>query len=121
LGIIVLRLYHATLNTIRGLTWATKSEAALRQELALLVIAIPLGVFLAHDAGWYVAMVGILIMTICVELLNTCIEKLADHVTPDEHPQIGLVKDMGSAAVFCMLCLSGFVWIAALAVRFGFI
>jgi len=117
----MLRLYHAILNTVRGLTWATKSEAALRQELAALVIGIPLGVFVTPSVGWYVAMVGILILTICIELLNTCIEKLADHVTPARHPQIGLVKDMGSAAVFCMLCLSGFIWIAALAVRFRFI
>src|SRR3977135_240522 len=97
---IVLRLYRATLNTFRGLTWATRSEAALRQELVALVIAIPLGVFVAPNVGWYVAMIGVLILTICVELLNTAIEKLADHVTRDIHPQVGLLKEMGSIVVF---------------------
>jgi len=115
----VLRLYQATLNTFRGLTWATKSEAALRQELAALLIAIPLAVVLAPGIAWYVAMVGVLVLTICIELLNTAIEKLADEVTRERHPQIGLVKDMGSAAVFCVLCLAGLIWIAALALRFG--
>jgi diacylglycerol kinase (ATP) len=56
-----------------------------------------------------------------VELLNTGLEKLADHVTPEWHPRIGMVKDCGSAAVFCTLCLAALVWIAGLTVRFGLV
>lgn len=33
-----------------------------------------------------------------VEALNTAIEELCNHVTPDHHPQIGKIKDLGSAA-----------------------
>jgi diacylglycerol kinase (ATP) len=51
--------------------------------------------------------------------LNTAIEKLADHVTREQHADIRRIKDFGSAAVFCGLCLAGLVWIAAIAVRFG--
>ncbi len=32
-------------------------------------------------------------------MLNTAIEKLADRLTTEHDPQIGRVKDMGSAAV----------------------
>ncbi len=56
-----------------------------------------------------------------VELLNTAIEKLADHVTPERNPKIGVLKDYGSAAVFCALSLAALVWIAALAIRLGLI
>jgi hypothetical protein len=38
-------------------------------------------------------------------LLNTAIERLSDHVTPEYHTQIGVIKDAGSAAVFCVLIL----------------
>ena len=55
-----------------------------------------------------------------VELLNTSIEKLCDHVTPQIHPTIKIVKDMGSAAVLCALLIAGLVWLAALAERLGF-
>ena len=48
-------------------------------------------------------------------------EKLADHVTPDHHVEIGRIKDYGSAAVFCAICLAGLTWLAALAVRCGLI
>jgi diacylglycerol kinase (ATP) len=113
------RLYHATLNTRRGLRFAAMSEAALREELLLLVIAIPAGFFLAPSIGWYVAMVGSVIAILAIELLNTAVEKLADHVTAEFHPRIGEVKDIGSAAVFCGLALGFLVWGAAIVVRFG--
>lgn len=116
-----MRLYRATLNTFRGLSLAARSEAAVRQELAGLVVAIPLGLVLAPSVGWYVAMIGVIWIVMAVELLNTAVEKFADHVTPEWHAQIGMIKDCGSAAVFCTLCLSALVWIAALAVRFHFI
>jgi diacylglycerol kinase (ATP) len=35
---------------------------------------------------------------LAVEALNTALEELCDHVTPEEHPHIGKVKDLGSGA-----------------------
>jgi len=116
-----MRIYRATLNTFRGLTLAARSEPAVRQEIAVLAVAIPVGFVLAPGVGWYVAMVGVLWGVMAVELLNTAVEKLADHVTPEWHAQIGMIKDCGSAAVFCTLCLAALVWMAAAAVRFNFV
>jgi diacylglycerol kinase (ATP) len=56
---------------------------------------------------------------LAVELLNTAIEKLADRLTTDHDPQIGHVKDMGSAAVGVVLLLIAAVWGVALAERMG--
>src|SRR5438128_2347198 len=39
---------------------------------------------------------------LAVEALNTAIEELCDHVTPEEHPKIGKVKDLGSGASLLM-------------------
>jgi diacylglycerol kinase (ATP) len=115
------RIYHAALNTFRGLAHAGRTEAAVREELIVLAIALPLGLWAAPNAAWYVAMIGSLFVVLAVELLNTAIEKLCDHVSPEWRTNIGLVKDYGSAAVFFGLCLAGMVWIVALAVRFGFL
>jgi diacylglycerol kinase (ATP) len=52
-----------------------------------------------------------------VELLNTAIEKLSDHVAPEHSHAIKVVKDLGSAAVFIALTLAFMVWVAALGVR----
>jgi diacylglycerol kinase (ATP) len=51
--------------------------------------------------------------------LNTAIEKLADRVNLEVDPQIGRVKDMGSAAVLLTLLSAGAVWLLALAERIG--
>jgi diacylglycerol kinase (ATP) len=117
----VKRLYFATVNTLRGLACGIKTEAALREEAIVFVLALPVAFFVAPGVAWYVAMIGTLLILLAIELLNTAIEKLADHVTREQHPQIGLIKDLGSAAVFCALCLAGLVWLAALALRLGIV
>jgi len=68
---------------------------------------LPLGLFAAPIVSWYVAKIGALLLVLAVELLNTAIEKLADRITREQYPEIGVIKDFGSAAVFCVLCLAG--------------
>jgi len=115
------RILNATLNSYRGLRHAFLTEAAFREEVIAFALALPLGWFIAPGPGWYVAMIGSLLAVMAVELLNTGIERLSDHVTPDHHPAIGRVKDYGSAAVFCGLSLAGLVWLVALGIRIGLI
>lgn len=114
----VKRLYIASLNTVRGLKSAARSEAALREELFILIVAVPLALFLAPSIGWYVAMIGVILAILAIELLNTAVEKLADHVTPEFNPTIGMVKDIGSAAVGCGLALGLLIWGGAAIVHF---
>jgi diacylglycerol kinase (ATP) len=121
LGSSLKRLFSATRNSLRGLADGFKTEPALRDEAILFVIAVPVGLIVAPSVGWYLAMVGAVLVTLAVEFLNTGIEKLSDHVTPELNSDIRRIKDFGSAAVFCALCLTGLVWLAALALRCGFL
>ena len=52
-------------------------------------------------------------LLLIVELLNTAIEKLCDHLSPALSKQIKVVKDLGSAAVFVALVLAAAVWLLA--------
>ena len=113
------RLFSATANSLRGIFDGVRTEPALRDEALLLAVALPLGFVVAPSAAWYVAMIGVVVVLLAIEFLNTAIEKLADHVTREQHADIRRIKDFGSAAVFCGLCFCGLVWIAALAVRSG--
>jgi diacylglycerol kinase (ATP) len=90
-----------------------------REEAVLLAAAVPLGFVLAPSAAWYVAMIGAILLVMAIELLNTAVEKLSDHVTPEHHYAIGRIKDFGSAAVFCGLSFTGLVWIVAIGLRLG--
>lgn len=115
------RLFSATANSLRGIVDGVKTEPAVRQEAVLLAAGLVVGVVVAPSAIWYAAMIVAILVVLAVEFLNTAVEKLADHVTPEEHDEIRRIKDFGSAAVFCALCLAGLVWLAALAVRLGLI
>src|SRR5712692_5221674 len=113
------RLLRATINTWHGLVEAARSEEAFRQELVVLVLAVPLAFFVADGAWKRLALIGVVLLLLVVELLNTAIEKLADRVSREIDPQIGRVKDMGSAAVGLAIVVAGLAWLLALAERFG--
>jgi diacylglycerol kinase (ATP) len=113
------RLYRATINTWNGLKSAARSEAAFRQEIAVLLVAVPIALFVGQTAWMRLLLIGLLVFVMIVELLNTAIEKLADRVSREIDVQIGAVKDMGSAAVGLSLLLAGAVWLVALAERLG--
>lgn len=115
------RLFSATINSLRGLRYGIRTEAALREEAMLLVAGLLLGLIVAPSVAWYVVMVGSLLVLLAVEFLNTAIEKLSDYVTREQHVEIRRIKDFGSAAVFCAIWLAGIIWLAALSIRCGLI
>ena len=113
------RLLRATINTWHGLLAAARSEEAFRQELVALMLAVPLAFLLAEETWKRLALISVVVFVLVVELLNTAIEKLADRVNLAIDPQIGRVKDMGSAAVGVALVMAGIFWIFALVERLG--
>lgn len=115
----MLRFLKATLNSWNGFRAAARSEEAFRQEIVAFLIAVPAAFLVATDTWRRVALIGVVLLLMIVELLNTAVEKLSDHVTPFHHDAIGRIKDMASAAVGLSLLLAGFVWLVALAERFG--
>jgi diacylglycerol kinase (ATP) len=113
------RWVKATINSWEGLRHAVRSEAAVCEELAALVLAVPLAFVIAESSWTRLLLIGAVGFVLVIELLNTAIEKLADRVSPEIDPQIGRVKDMGSAAVGISLLIAGAIWLLALAERLG--
>lgn len=113
------RLYRAAINTWNGLKAAARTEAAFRQEIVVFLVAIPLAFVVGQSAWTRLVLIGVLVFVMVVELLNTAIEKLADRVTRAIDVEIGIVKDIGSAAVGLALLLAGAVWLLAIAQRLG--
>jgi len=117
----LLRFWRATINSRNGLAFAIRSEQAVREELAALALALPLAWLIGVTAMRRVELVAVVVLVLVVELLNTAIEKLADRLTTELDPQIGRVKDMGSAAVGVALLMAGLFWLFAIAERIGLI
>jgi diacylglycerol kinase (ATP) len=114
-----LRFWRATINSRNGLAFAIRSEQAIREELVALVLSLPAAWLVGVTLMRRVELVGAVALVMVVELLNTAIEKLADRLTTDHDPQIGRVKDLGSAAVGVALAMAGLFWLFALAERIG--
>jgi diacylglycerol kinase (ATP) len=87
----------------------------------VLAVALPAAFVLAQDAWKRLALVGVLLLLLVVELLNTAIEKLADRISPEDDLLIGRVKDMSSAAVGLAILLAAIIWIATFAEWLGVI
>jgi diacylglycerol kinase (ATP) len=117
----LLRFWRATINTRNGLAFAIRSEQAIREELVALALAVPMAWLVGITAMRRVELIAVVVLVLVVELLNTAIEKLADRLTTELDPQIGRVKDMGSAAVGVALVMAGLFWLFAIAERTGVI
>jgi diacylglycerol kinase (ATP) len=113
MGAIVL----AFLNSWRGLRHGARTERAVRQELALLVLGVPVALVLGASLWVKVALIASLLLMLAAEFLNTALEKLCDHLHPGRHPAIGTVKDLASAGAFLAQMIAALVWIAALIER----
>ena len=115
----MLRLWRATVNSRNGLAFALRSEQAVREEVVVFLLSLPFAYVIGATPMRSVELVCAVVLVLVVELLNTAIEKLADRLTMDHDPQIGRVKDMGSAAVGVALAMAGLFWLFALAERMG--
>ncbi|CAK1935311.1 diacylglycerol kinase [Vibrio crassostreae] len=105
------RILNAAGYSIKGLTSAFKTEAAIRQELALCVIFIPIAFVLDISKVETILMVASLVLVFLFELINSAIEAVVDRVGTEHHELSGKAKDIGSAAVMVSLGLALFTWL----------
>ncbi len=113
------RLVNATYFSIAGLRAAWCNEAAFRQECLLVLVLTPAAFWLGQTAVERSLLVGTAWLVLIVELLNSAVEAAVDRIGTDHHTLAGRAKDLGSAAVFVSLALTGFVWILIAWARFA--
>jgi diacylglycerol kinase (ATP) len=113
------RIGRAFWNTIGGFREGLATEAAIKQEAAILVIALPVSFLIATNVWSWVALIGSLILLLAVEFLNTAIERLCNHLHPEKHVAIKVTKDLASAGVFLTIALAVLIWGAAILARLG--
>jgi diacylglycerol kinase (ATP) len=106
----VRRIVNATFFSFAGLRTAWRTEAAFRQECLLCIVLIPAACWLGRNAVERSLLIGVCLLVLVTELLNTAVEYVVDRVGTDQHPLSGHAKDLGSAAVFVSLALAVIVW-----------
>lgn len=85
-------------TAFRALGILAREETSFQMQIfsALITIAISYLLRISY-VEWFIIIltIGAVLAT---EAMNTAVEELCDHVTPEEHPHIGKVKDLAAAA-----------------------
>ncbi len=104
------RIWSAFFYSLDGLKFALFNEAAFRQELCLLMLAMVVLFF------WQIPFLGKCVLFIStanivvVEIVNSAIEAVVDMVSPEFHVLAKHAKDLGSAAVLVSIVISAILW-----------
>jgi diacylglycerol kinase (ATP) len=84
---------------LNGIAHALRAERSVQlQAAALLAVIVALIVLRPRPLWWALALLASALV-LAAELMNTALEELADHLNPEEHPRIRLVKDCAAGAV----------------------
>jgi len=101
---------------LSGLLYGLRTERSVRFEAFVLVLVVVALVMFRPAPIWWAAAALASAAVLAAEFLNTAIEALADHLSPELHPRIRVVKDCAAAAVFVSV-IGALVVGAALAVH----
>ena len=101
-------------NSINGLKFGFKSEAAIREEIIVLVAAIPAAIYLVESVWVRLAMILSVLFVLIVEVLNSAIEATLDRISKEHNLLTKAAKDLGSLAVLLAMVLASSIWIVGL-------
>ncbi|GAA5525758.1 diacylglycerol kinase [Microbulbifer aestuariivivens] len=106
----IARLIDASNYSRQGLLAAWRNEAAFRQEAILAILLLPLALWLGDSGVERALLIGVTLLVLIVELLNSAIEATVDRIGAEPHPLSKVAKDTASAAVSLSLLLWLFTW-----------
>jgi undecaprenol kinase len=84
---------------VAGIAVAWRSERSFRFQLGALACVLVILIALRLEPLWWALVVLTSGAVIAAELFNTALEHLVDHLHPEIHPRIGIVKDCAAGAV----------------------
>jgi undecaprenol kinase len=107
-------LYRRLGWALAGWREAWRTEGAFRTQIFFVTLGLILFAFVRPAPLWWALAVLTGALSIGAELMNSALERLADRLHPERHPDIGAAKDMAAGAVLA-LAVAGAV-VAAFAV-----
>ncbi len=106
------RLLAACQYSVAGLRAAWHWEESFRQELLLTLALLPVALWLGEDPFQRALLIGVWLLVLIVELLNSAVEATVDRIGLEHDPVAGRAKDMASAAVLFAILLATLIWMA---------
>lgn len=84
---------------LSGIKNALRTESSLRLQMIAAIFALLFFALLKASPIWW-GLVSVTVgMVLTTEMLNTALERLIDHLHPEQHESIRIVKDCAAGAV----------------------
>lgn len=109
------RFANTCLWSWQGWTAAWASEKTLRQWTIVHVLSVALAFALDLTAAERALIVALGFLILAAELINTGLETVVNHLSPERHPLAKKAKDCGSACVALTTIAGGAAWLVVLA------
>ena len=106
----VLKMLRSFPHAIRGLGFLMTENNA-KFHLLASIITLSVGFYVNLSIIEWAIIIIQIGLVLAAETFNTSIEKLCDFVSPEYHPLIGKVKDLGAAAVLIVSVMAVIVGI----------
>lgn len=112
------RILKAFVYSRDGFISAFKSEAALRQDLAVFAIFSIFAMYLNLVLWQKAVLISSLLFIVIMELVNTAVEVVIDRISPEYHELSKKAKDIGSLLVLLAFVNAVILWGAFLYPQF---
>ena len=113
------RIVNASSFAMQGLATAWRTEHSFRQEVVIVALGTIAALLLPVSGFQKLVLVGVMLLVLIVELLNSAIEAIVDRISLERHPLSKNAKDFGSAAVGLTVLLAAMTWGTVLYNRFA--
>lgn len=109
------RILTSFQHAFEGLLTLWKEEPNARIHSLAVILVILAGIFFEVNKWEWLMLTLMMGLVITAELFNTAIERIMDHVTPEKHPKVKVIKDLSAAAVLVLaltaLVIAGIIFL----------
>ena len=105
-----MRLYHSFLYALNGIRICIGKELNFSIQLIAAIVAVSLSIVLKISSLEWIWITFCIVLVLSLEMMNTVVEKIANLITKEHHPDIKKIKDIAAGAV--LITAAGSVIIA---------
>ncbi len=102
------KIRHVRLS-LRTLGYLWREEFSFRVQIVAALILFAVAALVGISRLEWVLLVLAIGAVLATEAINTALEELCDHITPEHHPRIARIKELGASASLIVGIAAAFV------------
>jgi diacylglycerol kinase len=100
-----MKLLKSFLYAGKGIKYCFKHEQNFKIHSLATIVVTAMGFFFSINVTEWLFVIGCCTLVLAMEMMNTAVEKICNHITEDFHPLIKYIKDVAAGAV--LICATG--------------